>query len=134
MFPKGSQQARTITNRGQGTDATVLRWKNANGGIRYDFSYFGHSAHLADLTLSTEYDNIAGSGSAYRLNSTSEFYPAGHRRVPYDTVRNVVTRGGLGAFNQQYWNKGIDLRGTSNCDIVNIICAGGSTSGENSPP
>ncbi|GJD90750.1 hypothetical protein BHAOGJBA_4292 [Methylobacterium hispanicum] len=133
-FPKGSQQARTITNRGQGTDATILYWPNADGGIQYDFSYFAHSAHISDMTLSTGYDSPTGSGSAYRLNVTSQFYSAGFRHPPYNTIFRVVTRGDDAPFNQKYWNKGIDIRGATIVDIGFVVCAGGSTAGENTGP
>lgn len=113
----------SIMIQGVGQDVTTLHFPNANSGIVISSNAPGSSAHVRDLTVTTDQNGGGFAGIDFiQTSSLNQFAQS--------SIYNVTLRGSdnIGTGGSHFWTTGILINGQDNVNVesVNVYGSGGT--------
>lgn len=104
---------------GSGTDATILNWPSAGGGLAFSYSGISNSVHLRDLSITTGQPD---GGTAVTLSMSAAVANVGVAATS-DMFR-VTIRGDDGYGGTDYWSTGISISNVSAVQVDTLTVSG----------
>jgi len=108
-FPTGQFSVSIV---GDGSDATILTWPSAHGGLTFNYQTIASSFHIRDLSLTT---GTTDGGNALTLNLPLSV--AGPAITASSDIVRVTFRGDDAYAGVDYWTTGLNIANVSNINV-----------------
>lgn len=110
----------SISIVGDGADATILNWSDADGGLSFTWKNIANSLHIRDVSLTT---SQASGGTALALMNSTKW--AGYQIDTQKHVERVTFRGDDGSDVRQYWTRAVYSQAVNYINFNEIMVYGG---------